>query len=260
MAIDKEKYLLHVEEDKIIDMRRILDLIEIVLDKHIVVNTDFLDPYTVDLSRSILNRFDEIQYKIVGGFKDPERQIIIIYNSYVDDVDEALTLTGIRIKLNTSNVEHRDVLGSLLGLGIVREKIGDISIGEGYADIVVISTISDFVLYNLEKIRRENVSVSIVPLDELLEIEEDTFEKNYTISSLRLDAYISEIYNLSRLEGQNTVKSEKVKVNFKLIDKPSYTLEEGDIVSVRGKGRSTLLGLNGTSKKGKTRIVVSFPA
>lgn len=259
MIKDVELYLSHVEEDKKVDMRRILDLIEVVIQRHEIVSSDFLDPYTVELSMSILNRFDEIGYEVVGGFPNAERRVIVIYNDYVSHVDMDTIVTGIRIKLNTDVIQHKDVLGSILGLGIVRGKIGDINMGNGYADIVVSSTISDFILYNLEKVKRENIKLESISISELEEAEVEYSFKEATISSLRLDAYIGEAYNLSRQDSQMLIKSEKVKVNFKSIDKSSYPLDSGDLISIRGKGRSILSEIKGTSKKGRIRISIAFP-
>ena len=38
------------------------------------------------------------------------------------------------------NLTHRDFLGSLMGMGIVREKIGDILVGPDSADVLVLDT------------------------------------------------------------------------------------------------------------------------
>jgi RNA-binding protein YlmH len=43
-------------------------------------------------------------------------------------------------------------------------------------------------------------------------------------------------------------------VNWKVVEQPSFVLEEGDELSVRGKGRSKLLSVEGRTKKDKWRI------
>ena len=53
----------------------------------------------------------------------------------------------------SSNAEftHRDILGSLMGLGIKREMIGDIIINEDKAQFFCHNSISEFVEFNLKK-------------------------------------------------------------------------------------------------------------
>jgi RNA-binding protein YlmH len=46
-----------------------------------------------------------------------------------------------------------------------------------------------------------------------------------------------------------------VKVNWTLIENPSFECKEGDIISVRGHGRSKIMGIEGKTKKEKWRII-----
>ena len=43
-------------------------------------------------------------------------------------------------------LSHRDILGSLMGMGIVREKVGDILVSPESADLIVLDTVADFLL------------------------------------------------------------------------------------------------------------------
>ena len=84
MWIDKEVYTSHIKDgEKIIKMRRILDKIDIVINRHLTQTTDFLDPYEVRLGESILNRFADINYIQYGGYSNSERKIIIIFPNYL---------------------------------------------------------------------------------------------------------------------------------------------------------------------------------
>ena len=69
-------------------------------------------------------------------------------------------------------LNHRDVLGSLMGLGIDRSKFGDIIMGQGGAQILVDSTVADFVVQNFTKIAMVAVSVAPMELDEIAPKEE----------------------------------------------------------------------------------------
>ena len=54
---------------------------------------------------------------------------------------------------------------------------------------------------------------------------------------------------MSRTKVLPLIKAGHVKVNWKLIDDPSFLLEEGDHVSVRGYGRFLFAKVEGETKK-----------
>lgn len=257
MKIDREKYTSHIKDnDKIIEMRRIIDKIEVVLTNHSFESTDFLDPYERLLAKSILNRFMEINYLENGGIIQAERQIINIYPDYYSKIDVPKDIICLRINVDTDGLSHKDFLGSILNLGIKRTKIGDILVHEGYADIIVKQEISDFILFNLNRIKNTKVTVEEKSLDAISFVESEYKEINKILSSYRLDVYISAAYNLSRQESIDIIKSEYVKVNWEPINKSSKEIAVGDIVSVRGYGRSALHSVEGISKKGKIKATI----
>lgn len=252
MLIDKEYYTSHIRDgEKLIKMRRVLDKIEIVQNKHVVQSTDFLDPYEVYLAKSILNRFEEIDYVEYGGYKDSERRIIVIYPSYMylDNLEDYLCC--IKVLGDLDHLSHKDYLGALLNLGIKREKIGDILVHSDVGFMVVKEEIGDFILYNLEKIGNKNVNGQFISSIDILVPEIKYKETKHFLTSLRLDLVISAAYNISRKDSTDIIKRGFVKVNWEPMDKSSKELSQGDIVSVRGYGRFILYGIDGLSKKGR---------
>lgn len=255
MKIDKDKYIDHINNKKqIINMRRILDKIEIVLNRHTIECTDFLDPYERKLAKSILNQFMEISYEESGGLENSERQVIVIYPDYYQYNDIDIPIDFLMIEVDIDKLSHRDFLGAILSLGINRDKIGDILIHETYAQIVVKNEISNFIRMNLEKVGNKRVKIKEVELIDLDQGKIDYQEKISTISSLRLDVLISQALKISRNDSQKIIVSDRVKVNWEPMDKVFKDLEEGDLVSVKGHGRFILYSIEGISKKGKPRI------
>ncbi len=155
-TIDRNSLLLHIhDESKIIIAKRLIDKIEIVIKNHIIVSTDFLDPYEIRIAESILNKFDTINYKIDGGYINCERSIIYIYPSYLHEIKEdEISLLSYK---NDNNYTHRDILGSLIGLKIERKKIGDIVLDDDCFFIFIKSELHDFVKTNLEKVSKYNI-------------------------------------------------------------------------------------------------------
>lgn len=255
--IDKDKYLSHIKElDQLKNMNRVLDLISMVMKNYNIETTDFIDPYSARVAESILNRFSDIGYKIFGGFDESERKIVIIYPDYHYFTNKDSKLKVLRLVGDMSGLSHPDFLGSILALGIVRDKVGDILLGDTYTDIIVKSEIANYVSMNIKKIGNKNFKVIEKNFEDLEYKEPDFKEINSTMSSLRLDSYVSSAYNLSRKIGQNLIESGNVKVNFEPIEKTSFEVKEGDLISVRRYGRSKLFKINGISKKDRYKVVI----
>ena len=96
---------------------------------------------------------------------------------------------------------HRDVLGSLMGLGIDRTHFGDIIVTSGGAQVIVDVTIADFVIQNFTKIAMVTVTVSRMELSELQPKEEKIKEVRTTVASMRLDSIASSGFSTSRTKS-----------------------------------------------------------
>lgn len=258
MMRNKDKYLEHIrDKGQYETMRRLLDKIEIVEKNYEMEYTEFLDPYQIKLSESILNRFD-VSYYSEGGVEEAERKSIVIYPEYlsIDDLENPVAAVDIRGSFKFNEVSHRDYLGAILGTGVKREKIGDIYIGEGHAQAVLHRDIMDYVTVNLERIGKERVQVREIDFSEIEKYETEYEEKIVVVSSERLDAIISEVYGLSRAKSKSIVSSDRVKVNWAPTSEPSLKLSSGDLVSVRKLGRFIVGDSKGTTRKDNERLVV----
>lgn len=255
--IDREKYIKHIhDKEQIENMRRIIDKIEIVLEKHKIESTDFLNPYERKLSKSILNRFDDINYMEIGGLDNSERKIIMIFQEYYYLTDEDIDIKAVEIYDYSSSFTHRDLLGSLMALGITRDKTGDIIVSENKSQLILKKEITDYVLYNFSKVGKENIKIKEIPLSEVKSNTEKFEEVSSSVASLRLDAIISVALNIPRSDSQKIINSAKVKVNWEPIERVAEELSEGDMISVKGFGRFILYSINGISRKGRNLITV----
>lgn len=257
MKINKESYIYHIKDaDKLIEMRKILDKIELSKNKHTIEYTDFLDPYERYLAKSILNRFDELKHLEYGGTSNNERKVIIIYPFYYDESEIEPKLSYLRITGDIKELSHKDFLGGLLALGINRVKVGDIQVHNNFTDIIIKNELCDFVLFNLNKVGNKKITVSEIPQQKLEEPAVKFEEMNKFVTSLRLDAILSITYNISRQDSINMIKTGKVKVNWEEITKPSKELKVEDVISTKGYGRAILHSIDGFSKKGRLLITV----
>ncbi len=98
-----------------------------------------------------------------------------------------------------------------------------------------------YFMANLDKIRHTVVKLSPVSADALGQ-QQKFEEKDGIITSNRLDSMIACVYKFSRSQALEFFKAEKVFVNGKCVQNPSYRCREADIISVRGYGRFVLSG------------------
>ncbi len=255
--LDKDIYLNHIHDNEVqFKMKRLLDQIQSSMKNHSIITTDFFDPYERKTAESILNRFQELSYFYDGGMEKAERKCILIYPEYVYEKDLPSAVAYLRIDGQLDDLTHKDYLGAVLGLGITREKIGDILLYGDFTLIIVKREIKDYILLNFEKAGRQNITISEVDGEDIEYPEMDFVEISKFVSSLRLDSYLSAAYNISRSESRALIKSENVKVNWGMTAKADQTLDAGDVVSVRGKGRTVLHEIGGMSKKGRINLKI----
>lgn len=242
-------------EDKVL-INELLEYAKACIYGYTVKHSDFLDPRQQKIAHDILDANKNICYGFFGGIEQSERAVCIIYdeNYRITEEDIPISVLSITWGKSSRKLTHRDFLGSILGCGIKREKIGDIILDAERAYVACMSDISKYLLYNLNKVG--SVSVSVIETNEALKKEENVKIISSTVASLRLDSLIATGYGISRVKAVEIVKSGKVKVNWEDIDSPSKEMKKEDVVSVRGKGRIVLEEVAGATKKDRIKIVI----
>jgi len=217
--------------------------------------TDFLSMKDQKILLKLMTQFDDISCRFIGGFDAAERKIAHIYPKFKSEVDAyEAPINAIRINGDLSKLSHRDVLGSILGLGIKRDKVGDIIKRQESCDVIIHSGIVSYILMNLNKIGKEKVSVNSIDLDEVMEPEIKYNDINTTVASIRLDSIIASGFKISRTKASELIKAGLAEVNWETKLEPSFEIKEGDIVSLRGHGRIKFEEIIGTTKKGRIYV------
>ncbi|MCF6094742.1 YlmH/Sll1252 family protein [Microaerobacter geothermalis] len=219
--------------------------------------TDFLDPRKQYIVESMANRYSEVSAFFFGGYEGAERKRGLIVPSYdhVNEADFSISFLEIHYSQKGKQLEHRDFLGAFLGLGIKREKFGDILLAER-CQVVIAAEMKDYITLYLNQVHRQSVTISMITKDDLVIPSISLKEISITVSSLRVDAIASEVYHLSRSKVLSPIRAGHLKVNWKIIDNPSEPVSQGDVISLRGFGRFHILGIEGKTKKGKIRLRV----
>ncbi|MBO4541061.1 MAG: hypothetical protein J5736_03705 [Bacilli bacterium] len=205
-------------------------------------------------------------YLLFGGHPDSERNLIVFFpneeakNLFSEEEKaQELFLRCLRITpayaKESKELGHRDYLGALMSLGIKRETIGDILHEGTLCYLYLLPLAAEEALESLDSVGRIPVSVKEVPLSECkLAMKKE--EMRLSVSSLRLDNIVSAILHLSREEAKNLILGERVHLSLHQNAKPDTILMENERVSVEGKGKFRFLEEIGTSKKGKSVILL----
>ena len=235
-----------------------------------IMNTDFLDMAQQSAAMPFVTSHSGDGVFMYGGYKDADRRQIVFMPDYTgvektEDIytyfaknpeDCPLAVLKVEIRQKGAVLRHSDYLGSLLSLGIKREKTGDILIDDKGAQIIVNREIADYLADNYARAGRVPVDTSVVPISELAERESYTERLRFTVSSVRLDNVISAVFGISRKSASEAISRGMVFVNSVETKKADRTVREGEKVVLRGKGKAVFAGSSGISRKGK--IYVEF--
>lgn len=248
----KLEYNIDFVEDKSVkaNIKKAISLLEKSFYTKKEVSSFFLNPFELSVFNDIA-KINNIEIVFLSCNKESERNIFIA-NPYSNEIDSKDYVSVLEFKQNSIN--HPDVLGALLNLGLERNDIGDIYIGDGICEFVVLNKDKDFVKFNLTKIKNERVNLDFKKDNILSKNKIEYIEKRGFISSLRLDNIVSEFVNLSRSKAKTLIKRRLVKVNFQIIDNPSKIIEENSLISIRKEGRFIFDKVIGKSKKDNYHI------
>lgn len=245
-------------EDRLV-LAKVLDRAEQAERRNIPAATDFLSPQqqiqALDLLR--LAGVSEAGYVLQGGYEGAERKILLFLPDWLEAEDAVSPIRCLRASFQENGkLTHRDFLGSLMGLGIIREKIGDILVGPDSADLLVLDSVAEFLLQSWTSAGRAKLRVSAIEPDHLHIPAVQKKEVRDTVSSLRLDAVASSGFRLARGKAAALIESGRVQLNWRECVKPDKLLEAGDVVSARGFGKFELAEVGGLTRKGRVSIVL----
>ncbi|WP_027414514.1 RNA-binding protein [Aneurinibacillus terranovensis] len=249
----------HFRQEERPFVERVLEWTERVRNRYERIQTDFLDPRQAFIVQSLAGREAGVFFMHFGGYAEAERTRGMLYPEYMEPTEEdvGLALLNVTGSNRLLPLEHRDYLGSLLGLGIKREKFGDILVHPQCGQLIVAAEIADYVRLHMHQVHRVNVVVENIPLCEI-QVPAQSFRRlSFTVQSPRLDAIVSDVYRISRAKVLSPIRNGRVKVNWREVSDPSLYLAEGDVVSFKGFGRFKVTLLGGETKKGRVRLEVS---
>ena len=247
-----------MNKDELFLTNRIKELARISYDRNIYTYSDFLNINELSIFNQIKNTLPPVNIDVTGDNNYAERKILVfspqeIY--YTEHIPiSVLHIAPINSKFSDT-LSHRDSLGAILNLGINRSKIGDIFTKEKDAYVYCKEDIADYIIDNLFKIKHTQIEINLSDSTDL-EIVPNLREVMGTISNVRLDSLIATAFKATRNSIIPLIEEKKVFINGKSTTSNGATVKEGDIVSVRGKGRFIYDGVLKETKKGRNLIKI----
>lgn len=241
---------------------KVLDKKKICNSKNKITYTDFLnekEQRVIEKNVKLKNAF------FYGVNENADRKILVFYPEKLTEelVRKSLknVLSGIRIILKNDqigNYEHKNYLSALIKIGIDRGKIGDILVDDYGADIIAFDMNKEFIIQSLSELTRfRKANIDIIPIDDIKQKIDRFEESTIIVSSMRIDNIVAELAGCSRTNADEYINSEKVFVNYETALKVSKTIFEGDIVTIRGKGKFRIDGLVRNTRNNRFVIKVN---
>lgn len=259
MRLDRKALVGHLNStaEKTV-LTKVLDSVETVLKNHTPQLTHFYDPYHTGLILSMLERLDDLDFVTHGGYEMAERTRTAIFPDYLvgTDIDYEITLLAVEGNFKMVQVNHRDFLGSLLGLGIKREMVGDLIVTPQGCQVMVAKEIAPYLSTNLTKVHRVGVTVREIAPGELVLPELKVKEIKTTVASLRLDAVAAAGFGTSRSRIAREIQAERLNLNWHPCANVAAPIQKGDMLSMRGRGRVEISEIKGNTKSGRIGIVL----
>ena len=114
--------------------------------KNIPAATAFLSPQEQAAAKRLLAAMGVTEgFLFFGGYDGAERCQLHFLPEWAQDPEEE-TICALRCTWpHQDGLTHRDFLGSLMGLGLTREAVGDILVGEESADVLVASGVLEMI-------------------------------------------------------------------------------------------------------------------
>lgn len=192
-----------------------------------------------------------------GGFSDAEKKIMGVFPDWEEPLHSAFPITCLKVFGGfTKKLTHRDYLGTVMGLGITPQKLGDIVVFDDFAYIFLQTDVGEYVKDNLHKIGNRGVKV-----EEITDFFNISIERKYktigtVCASSRLDAVVGAAANISRSQSASLINGGKVKLNHRPTEETAKPIKEGDLLSIRGYGRFLVHSFDGETRKQRLHITL----
>lgn len=253
--MDKTQFLnCFCEEDKVI-LSSIYDKMKLADRTGRSVYTN--EFYTPNIWRKLVTLGNPFGLKVEcsGIFKNSERRMIC-FSKECEEKEYPFVLLRIDNLSKFESLTHRDYLGAVMGLGIVRNKLGDLVLGDNCCYVAAIKETAEFVAGSMEKIKRCRCNIKVIDIAEQ-NIPDIQFEEfNIISTSLRLDSLVSSICNISRSKAVELINSSSVSVDYIVTKEKDYTVSADETITIRGYGKYKIVKNIGITGRERMKLLM----
>lgn len=242
-------------------LARVLDQMERAQNRSIPCATQFLSPAQRAAAEPLLAACGHPKHVFFGGFEGAERTVCAFLPDWLEpedwQYDEENPVGAVECTFpKGADLSHRDILGGLMGIGLTRERVGDILVLEDRAQIVALKEAIPIILSQFDQAGRYRLRLQEIPLSDLAPAPVQVKLVKDTVAALRLDAVLSSGFSISRGKAADFISGGRVSVNHRECLKADKAVAQGDILTCRGLGKCVLTSVGGQSKKG--RIIIEL--
>lgn len=213
-----------------------------------------------------------------GGYPDAERVCLFLLPWHLTEglgclpeeadadrmfalLEQELSDTVAAVRISGSGyreLSHRDFLGSVLGLGIERDALGDLAVQNPREAVLFCTPVmATFLVEHLEKVANDKVRCRPYTVDDSFtngRVEQPLRE---TVASPRLDCIVAALTGLSREDAQATIKNGFVEVEYEVEERVDRCPPVPCTLTVRGFGKYALRAFDGETKRGRLRLLAA---
>ena len=238
-------------------LARVLDQMDRAQSRCVPCATQFLSPAQRAAAQPLLAACGHPRCLFTGGYEGAERAICVFLPDWqeAEDFDPEEELCAVEAAFPPSaQLTHRDLLGGLMGIGLTREKVGDILVLEDRAQIIALREAGPILLSQFDQAGRYRLRLKELPLARLSPAPVQVKSIHDTVAALRLDAVLASGFSLARGKAAELISSGRVSVNHRECVKPDRAVAQGDVLTCRGLGKCVLKAVGGQSRKGRVII------
>lgn len=242
-------------------LARLLDQHQLAEERGLLGHSFFFTPEEQAEAMHLLSRLPPCRFCMFGGYEEAERKICVFLPEWWEesqlweDEDSPLCVLDVTVPPMAA-LTHRDYLGALMGLGISREKFGDILLSPEGTQVILLKEVRPLVESQWESVGRYPISLRRVSLSEIRPPQLQIKMVKDTVASLRLDSLVASGFSLARSRASELIAQGRIFRNHRICDKPHQEVSEGDVISCRGMGKFVLRRVGGNSKKGRILIEI----
>ena len=241
-------------EEKILSSR-VEDFFSICERKNIPKFSGFLDLRQQKIALYTASGIKSSEFEFFGGYPGAERKMLGVFPDYITGHLSEFPIGYLEF-MHSRKLSHRDFLGSLMSLGIKREIVGDIIVGEKKSYIIVQKSFCSHIIDNMSKIGNVGITVSECTEKDIVLVENCFDEDSIIVSSMRVDCVAAALLKISRADSAKFINSERVRINHEIADSCSKNVNAGDVLSICGVGKFIVGECTSKTKKG--RFVLSY--